>query len=124
MKWSKTLRKKQGCRFIFGEPGYVEGKRDLVKPAVIAVDSNDNPDTLRIVDEESFGPSASLYVVDSDEEAIKLANRSAFGLNASIHTRDMERGMRIGRELEYGQVHINFITPPRARSCHVYGELE
>lgn len=69
-----------------------------------------NPQKTRIVDEETFGPSASLYVVPDDESAIALANRSAYGLNATIWTRDMARGLKIARELEYGQVHMNSIS--------------
>ncbi|KAG9185577.1 hypothetical protein G6011_06908 [Alternaria panax] len=64
----------------------------------------------RILDEETFGPSASLYVVSSDEEAVALANRSAYGLNATVWTRDMGRFMKMSRELEYGQVHANSIS--------------
>jgi acyl-CoA reductase-like NAD-dependent aldehyde dehydrogenase len=64
----------------------------------------------RIFDEETFGPSASLYRVASDEEAIKLANKSSYGLNATVWTRNMARFMRIARELEYGQVHANSIS--------------
>jgi acyl-CoA reductase-like NAD-dependent aldehyde dehydrogenase len=64
----------------------------------------------RIFDEETFGPSASLYRVETDEEAVALANRSAYGLNATVWTRDMARFMRIARDLEYGQVHANSIS--------------
>jgi acyl-CoA reductase-like NAD-dependent aldehyde dehydrogenase len=77
-----------------------------LKPTIIL-----NPSTSsRILDEETFGPSASLYVVSSDAEAIELANRSAYGLNATVWTRDMSRFMNMSRELEYGQVHANSIS--------------
>ncbi|KAF2267769.1 ALDH-like protein [Lojkania enalia] len=69
-----------------------------------------NPKDSRIVDEETFGPSASLYVVPSDAAAIELANRSAYGLNATIWSTNMERTLKIARELEYGQVHANSIS--------------
>jgi acyl-CoA reductase-like NAD-dependent aldehyde dehydrogenase len=78
----------------------------VLKPTVIL---NPSPSS-RILDEETFGPSASLYVVSSDEEAIALANRSAYGLNATVWTRDMARFMKMSRELEYGQVHANSIS--------------
>ena len=58
----------------------------------------------------SLGPSASLYVVASDQAAIDRANDSAYGLSASIHTQNMERGLKMARELEYGQVHMNSMT--------------
>jgi acyl-CoA reductase-like NAD-dependent aldehyde dehydrogenase len=78
----------------------------VLKPTVIVNPSSSS----RILDEETFGPSASLYVVSSDEEAIALANRSAYGLNATVWTRDMGRFMKMSRELEYGQVHANSIS--------------
>jgi acyl-CoA reductase-like NAD-dependent aldehyde dehydrogenase len=64
----------------------------------------------RIFDEETFGPSASLHVVKDDAAAIELANKSSYGLNATVWTKDMARFMRIARELEYGQVHANTIS--------------
>lgn len=64
----------------------------------------------RIVDEETFGPSASLYIVENDQEAIDIANKSAYGLNATIHSQNMERALKMARELEYGQVHVNSIS--------------
>ena len=64
----------------------------------------------RITDEETFGPSASLYVVETDEQAIELANRSSYGLNATIHSSNMGRALKMARELEYGQVHVNSIS--------------
>jgi acyl-CoA reductase-like NAD-dependent aldehyde dehydrogenase len=77
-----------------------------LKPTIVL-----NPDpTSRIFDEETFGPSASLYVVKDDAEAIELANKSAYGLNATVWTKDMARFMKIARELEYGQVHANTIS--------------
>ncbi|PYH40471.1 ALDH-like protein [Aspergillus saccharolyticus JOP 1030-1] len=99
----------KGCRLVFGKASFKEKSSVALEPTIIGVDTT-SPTSLRIIDEESFGPSVSLYIVNDDEEAIKLANQSAYGLNASIHTRDMERGLRIGHELEYGQVHLNFIT--------------
>jgi acyl-CoA reductase-like NAD-dependent aldehyde dehydrogenase len=57
--------------------------------------------------EETFGAIASLYVVDSEEEAILAANASEFGLNASVLTRSTRRGRRVADALEAGSVNIN-----------------
>ncbi|TKX23506.1 aldehyde dehydrogenase-like protein 6 [Elsinoe australis] len=100
--------KEKGCEFLTGAPEMQEGNK--VKPSLVVVDAKATKDEVRIVDEETFGPSASIYIVDSEEEAVELANRSAYGLNATVHTTNLERGIKVGRELEYGQVHINSIT--------------
>ena len=100
--------KDKGSKFLTGAPEYA-GK-NAVKPALIQVDPKSDKDELRIVDEETFGPSASVYVVDSDDEAIEVANRSSYGLNATIHSTNLERAIKMGRELEYGQVHVNSIS--------------
>lgn len=102
--------KEKGCHFVVGDAAFEDSKKASLKPAIVAVDAKVKPEDLRIVDEETFGPSASLYIVDSDEEAVELANRSAYGLNASVHTRDLERGLLVGRKMEYGQVHLNGAT--------------
>ena len=94
--------KANGSTFLVGD-GELDSKVGM-KPAIVA-----NPKG-RIVDEETFGPSASLYVVEDDAEAIALANKSAYGLNATIHSQNMERALKMARELEYGQVHVNSIS--------------
>ena len=57
--------------------------------------------------EETFGPVAPLFRVDSDEEAIKLANDTEFGLAAYVYTRDLARSWRVTEALEYGIVGLN-----------------
>jgi acyl-CoA reductase-like NAD-dependent aldehyde dehydrogenase len=62
---------------------------------------------MRIMREEIFGPVLPIVVVDSEDDAIALANDSDFGLGASVWTSDRSRGERIARELESGMVWIN-----------------
>lgn len=58
-------------------------------------------------DHETFGPVVSLYRVSSDREAISLANDTEYGLNASVWTRDLDRGRRIAAAIDTGTVNIN-----------------
>ena len=58
-------------------------------------------------DEETFGPVVSLYRVASDDEAVRLANDTEYGLNASVWTRDVRRGRRIAEQIHTGTVNVN-----------------
>jgi acyl-CoA reductase-like NAD-dependent aldehyde dehydrogenase len=62
---------------------------------------------MRIMREEIFGPVLPIITVDSEQEALALANDSQFGLGASVWTADRGRGERVARELEAGMVWIN-----------------
>jgi succinate-semialdehyde dehydrogenase/glutarate-semialdehyde dehydrogenase len=57
--------------------------------------------------EETFGPVAPLFRVESDEEAVRLANDTEFGLAAYVYTRDLARSWRVTEALEYGIVGLN-----------------
>lgn len=57
--------------------------------------------------EEVFGPVAALMRAADEEQAVKLANASPYGLGASLWTRDLERARRLARDIEAGQVFIN-----------------
>jgi acyl-CoA reductase-like NAD-dependent aldehyde dehydrogenase len=73
------------------------------RPAVLTGVTHD----MRIMREEIFGPVVPIITVDSEEEAIQLANDSNFGLSASVWTLDREKGDRIARRIEAGSVWIN-----------------
>jgi acyl-CoA reductase-like NAD-dependent aldehyde dehydrogenase len=62
---------------------------------------------MRIMREEIFGPVLPIVVVDSEDEAVALANDSDFGLGASVWTSDRSKGERIADELQSGMVWIN-----------------
>jgi succinate-semialdehyde dehydrogenase/glutarate-semialdehyde dehydrogenase len=62
---------------------------------------------MRITREETFGPVAPLFRFKTDDEAIKMANDTPFGLAAYFYSRDLGRCWRVGEALEYGMVGIN-----------------
>ncbi len=82
-------------------PAGLEGA--FYAPAVLTGVTHD----MRIMREEIFGPVLPIIVVDSEEEAVTLANDSEFGLGASVWTADRARGERIAGRIESGMVWIN-----------------
>ena len=62
---------------------------------------------LPIVQQEVFGPVVTMQVFDTETEAIAMANDSEYGLAASIWSRDVDRPLRVARELEVGTVWVN-----------------
>ncbi|WP_321494010.1 NAD-dependent succinate-semialdehyde dehydrogenase [uncultured Desulfobacter sp.] len=72
-------------------------------PTVIA----DITDDMRVAKEETFGPLAPVFKFDTEDEVIRKANDTEFGLAAYFYTRDLGRSWRVGEKLEYGLVGIN-----------------
>jgi acyl-CoA reductase-like NAD-dependent aldehyde dehydrogenase len=62
---------------------------------------------MRVYTEETFGPVVSVYPFDTEDEAVRLANASCYGLSASVWTRSRRRGQAIARRIEAGSVSIN-----------------
>jgi succinate-semialdehyde dehydrogenase/glutarate-semialdehyde dehydrogenase len=58
-------------------------------------------------DEELFGPVASIIGARDEQDAIRIANDSQFGLGAAVFTRDVEHGQRVAREIEAGSTFVN-----------------
>jgi acyl-CoA reductase-like NAD-dependent aldehyde dehydrogenase len=78
--------------------------RDLFfEPTVISGATN----SMRAMQEETFGPTLPIATFKTEEEAVKLANDSEFGLTASVWTRNLERGKRVAEKVEAGTVCVN-----------------
>ena len=81
-------------------------KGNFIQPTII---SNITPE-MDLYKEELFGPVASFYVVNSEEEAIKLANDTEFGLGGSVFSKNIERAKNIANQIDSGMVFINHPT--------------
>jgi succinate-semialdehyde dehydrogenase/glutarate-semialdehyde dehydrogenase len=62
---------------------------------------------MKVAREETFGPLAPLFVFDTEQSAIRMANDTEFGLAAYVYTRDLGRSFRVCEQLEYGMVGLN-----------------
>ncbi len=65
---------------------------------------------MRLYREESFGPLVAMIRVDGEEEALRVANDSEYGLSAAVFSRDTARAMRVAQRIESGICHINAPT--------------
>jgi succinate-semialdehyde dehydrogenase/glutarate-semialdehyde dehydrogenase len=99
------VAKKAGASVVLGgsriaRPGF------YIEATILADIAEDNP----IRSQELFGPVASFYVVESEDEAVELANATPFGLGGSVFTADLEHGKRIAARLESGMAFVNHPT--------------
>ena len=90
-----------GAKVLTG--GKPTGVGTFFEPTVLA----DVDPSMTCIAEETFGPTLPVIKVADEEEAIRLANDSVYGLSASVWTGDNERGERVARRLEVGAVNIN-----------------
>ena len=104
-----------GARLVAGG-----GRRGTIYvPAVVA----DVKPEMRISRDELFGPAVAVTPFDSMDEAIALANDTVYGLSAGIFTENLEWAMRFAREVESGNLHVNWGPQWRA-DLMPYGGLK
>jgi succinate-semialdehyde dehydrogenase/glutarate-semialdehyde dehydrogenase len=74
------------------------------------------PDGAKMLNEEIFGPVASIQTFKSEDEAIRRANDTEYGLVAYLYTKDLSRGMRVSEKLEFGMIGLNrgLVSDPAA----------
>jgi succinate-semialdehyde dehydrogenase/glutarate-semialdehyde dehydrogenase len=93
----------RGARVLTGGKRLPELGRNFYPPTVLA----DVTHEMRIMREETFGPALPVMAFETDEEAVRLANDSEYGLAASVWTRDRARGEAIARRIQAGTVMVN-----------------
>ena len=80
--------------------------------------------TMKLMREETFGPVLPIMTFKTDDEAIRLANDSIYGLTASVFTRDTSRGRRIAEQIDAGTVMINEVVYTHAVAQTPWGGVK
>jgi acyl-CoA reductase-like NAD-dependent aldehyde dehydrogenase len=96
----------KGAKVVHGDLEHKSELKSAMRPVVL----ENVHDGMSIYHDESFGPTVSLFVIKSDDEAIKIANDTNYGLAAAVFTEDLRRGLRIARKIQSGAVHINSMS--------------
>jgi len=95
----------RGAKVLLGG-GRIERPGYFLEPTILTDITPENPE----FHEEFFAPVALIFRVRDEQEAVKLANDSPYGLGGSVITKDIERGKRVARQIETGMVFINKAT--------------
>jgi aldehyde dehydrogenase (NAD+) len=95
----------EGASVLVGGEGHPDGLAagSFAKPTILDDVTND----MAVAQEEIFGPVLSLIAYDDDEEAVRIANDSRYGLTAYVATRDEERGRAVADRIEAGRTMVN-----------------
>jgi len=96
----------------------VPDKGAFVQPTILTDLTADNPAYYQ----EFFGPVALFFRVTDEDEAVRLANDSRFGLGGSVFTRDVEHGIEVANRIETGMVNINH--PARLKADLPFGGVK
>jgi aldehyde dehydrogenase (NAD+) len=95
----------EGAKLVAGGPGRPDGftKGYFVKPTVFADVRND----MTIAREEIFGPVLSIIPYENEDDAVRIANDTPYGLSGFVTSRDVERARRVAKRIRSGNVHVN-----------------
>jgi succinate-semialdehyde dehydrogenase/glutarate-semialdehyde dehydrogenase len=101
----------KGAKVLTG--GKTPGGPGFFYPATVLTNVSDDS---KMLNEEIFGPVASIQTFKTEAEAIKRANDTEYGLVAYLFTKDLSRGMRVSEKLEFGMIGLNrgLVSDPAA----------
>ncbi len=92
----------KGARIVLGGKRHARGGHFFEPTVVLGVTQ-----AMQVAKEETFGPIAPLFSFESDEEVVRMANDTEFGLASYFYARDLGRVWRVAEQLEYGMVGVN-----------------
>jgi acyl-CoA reductase-like NAD-dependent aldehyde dehydrogenase len=93
----------EGAKLLFGGVSSGDQKGFFAKPTLF----DDLKENMTIAQEEIFGPVLGVLTINSDEEALKIASNSKYGLHASVFTQDIDRAFHMAKSLPCGTVSVN-----------------
>lgn len=93
----------KGAKVVYGSVKPTDEDKTRMRPVILEGVTTD----MDIYYNESFGPTVSIFEFEKDEEAIKIANDTEYGLSSAVFTEDLRRGLKIAKQIETGAVHIN-----------------
>jgi acyl-CoA reductase-like NAD-dependent aldehyde dehydrogenase len=96
----------KGATLVNGSVDTQESTETRMSPIVVKGITTE----MELYHTESFGPTVSMFVIETEEEALRLANDTEYGLSSAIFTEDLRRGLRMAKGIEAGAVHINAMT--------------
>jgi aldehyde dehydrogenase (NAD+) len=99
----------EGARLVAGGLGHPDGisKGFYVKPTVFS----DVQNNMTVAREEIFGPVLSIIPYEDENDAVRIANDTLYGLSGFVTSRDLERARRVAKRIRSGNVHINGARP-------------
>ncbi|KAM0432501.1 hypothetical protein ACHAQK_009727 [Fusarium lateritium] len=103
--------KKSGTLALGGEGNFDKTGGFFVEPTIFLNTAED----AKIMKEEIFGPVVNINIIKTEEEAIAKANDTEYGLYAAVYTKNIDRAMRVTKQLDSGYVGINCTSPTTAR---------
>ncbi|MEC3608630.1 aldehyde dehydrogenase family protein [Bacillus glycinifermentans] len=105
---AENLRKAVEKGIEEGAVALIKGeiKGNLVEPTILT----DVKPGMSIAREELFGPVVCVMPFQTEEEAIRIANDTPFGLSGAVHTGNVERGVDLAKQIETGMIHVNDTT--------------
>ena len=110
LSYYTCTEKKSGAKLIYGGDAIEENNGLFISPTIF----DEVTPNMTIAQEEIFGPVLSIISAESDEDAIRIANDTSYGLQASVYTSNIRKALKAAKALNVGTVSVN---------CYSEGDL-